>query len=171
MPYLKYWYPSRVNSIVNMMCQAQYILLPMAVAKLAPNFAGSLSAHCVRIPALVQTTSFPWETITIHLKFYFELFNFKLEISNFYIYSSNVQTFWVQSSVHFCWVSTAEGQHRTKAGQAVKRRRAHHQGRHGRKVSLAKRWFPLRFSDVSSRSGLTDFSPFVISIYRPSFRS
>ena len=26
-------------------------------------------------------------------------------------------------------------------------------------------WFPLRFSDALSRSGLTDFSPFVISIY------
>ena len=50
-----------------MLCQAQYILLPMAVAELAPNFAGSLSAHCLRIPALVQTTSFLWETITIHL--------------------------------------------------------------------------------------------------------
>ena len=39
-PYLKCWYPSRVNSIVKMMCQAQYILLPMAVAELTPNFAG-----------------------------------------------------------------------------------------------------------------------------------
>ena len=65
--YLKYWYPSRVYDIVNMIYQAQNILLPMAVAKLTHNLAGSLSAHCVRIPALVQTTSFPWETITIHL--------------------------------------------------------------------------------------------------------
>ena len=67
MAYLKYWYPSRVYDIVNMIYQAQNILLPMAVAKLTHNLAGSLSAHCVRIPALVQTTSFPWETITIHL--------------------------------------------------------------------------------------------------------
>ena len=66
MAYLKYWYPSRVYDIVNMIYQAQNILLPMAVAKLTHNLAGSLSAHCVRIPALVQTTSFPWETITIH---------------------------------------------------------------------------------------------------------
>ena len=50
-----------------MIYQAQNILLPMAVAKLTHNLAGSLSAHCVRIPALVQTTSFPWETITVHL--------------------------------------------------------------------------------------------------------
>jgi len=64
--YLKYWYPSRVYDIVNMIYQAQNILLPMAVAKLTHNLAGSLSTHCVRIPALVQTTSFPWETITIH---------------------------------------------------------------------------------------------------------
>ena len=49
------------------MCQAQYILLPMAVAELTPNFAGSLSAHCVRIPALVQTTSFLRKAKTIHL--------------------------------------------------------------------------------------------------------
>ena len=65
MAYLKYWYPSRVYDIVNMIYQAQNILLPMAVAKLTHNLAGSLSAHCVRIPALVQTTSFLWETITI----------------------------------------------------------------------------------------------------------
>ena len=50
-----------------MMCQAQYILLPMAVAELTPNLAGSLSAHCVRILALVQTTSFLWKAKTIHL--------------------------------------------------------------------------------------------------------
>ena len=65
--YLKYLDPSRVYDIVNMIIPAQNILLPMAVAKLTHNLAGSLSAHCVRIPALVQTTSFLWETITIHL--------------------------------------------------------------------------------------------------------
>ena len=69
-PSLKYWYPSTVNSIINMMCQAQYILLPMAVAELTPNFAGSLSAQCVRIPALVQTTSFLRKAKTIQNKYY-----------------------------------------------------------------------------------------------------
>ena len=67
-----------------------------------------------------------------------------------------MQTFWVQSS--------------TFAGWALPR------GSTGRRPVRKKRptkwvfffWFPLRFSDASSRSGLTDFSPhsnIYVSIY------
>ena len=59
------------------------------------------------------------------------------------------------------WALTG-GQHRLKAG---KKKKTH-------KVGLFF-WFPLRFSDASSRSGLTDFSPhsnIYLSIYRHSFQ-
>ena len=77
---------------------------------------------------------------------HFELSNFNL---NFTILLENSKL----------WALT-EGQHRPKAGKKKKTREA----------GLFF-WFPLRSGDASSRSGLTDFSPTVISIYRPSFHS
>ena len=47
---------------------------------------------------------------------HFELFNFKLEISNFYVYSSNVS--------HWALWALTEGQYRPKAGKKKKTREA-----------------------------------------------
>ena len=59
--------------------------------------------------------------------------------------------------------SLTEGQHWLKAGEhqpkAVKKKKTHEVGFFF--------WFPLRFSDASSRSGLTDFCPHS-NIYRQS---